>query len=111
MLLGDHVYRSFTGQRCTRQVVAAYEQQACPVSSVHRTPEALIPRMGTIAGRPLGGEPPVYEVVAMVEKPTLAEARPSLHTPGLPEDEYLCFFGNPRLPAGHLRLPGASGPA
>ena len=93
VLLGDHVYRSLTATRCTRQAVQAYERCGCPVSSVARTPEALIPRLGTVAGRPLGGSPPVYEVTAMREKPTLEVARAELRTPGLPDGEYLCFFG------------------
>ena len=93
VLLGDHVYHSFTETRCTRQVIQAYERCECPVSAVARTPEALIPRLGTLAGRPLGGSPPAYEVTAMREKPTLEDARAHLKTPGLGNDEYLCFFG------------------
>ncbi len=93
VLLGDHVYRSFTDTRCTRQVMDAYQNDGIPVSSVVRTPEALIPRLGTVAGRPLGGDPPVYEVTAMAEKPSLEAARDRLRTPGLPAGEYLCFFG------------------
>ena len=93
LLLGDHVYRSFTETRCTRQVMQTYERYECPVSAVARTPEVLIPRLGTLAGRPLGGRPPVYEVAAMREKPTLDVARAELRTPGLAEGEYLCFFG------------------
>ncbi|MBV9850066.1 MAG: NTP transferase domain-containing protein [Armatimonadetes bacterium] len=93
VLLGDHVYRSHTDERCARQVIAAYEQYDCPVSSVARTPESLITRLGTVAGRPLGGTPPVYEVAAMTEKPAVEEARARLRTPGLADGEYLCFFG------------------
>jgi UTP--glucose-1-phosphate uridylyltransferase len=38
-------------------------------------------------------EPPVYEIAEMVEKPTIDYARAHLQTPGLPDGEYLCFFG------------------
>ena len=93
VLLGDHAYRSFSEQRCARQVIQTYEQYLAPVSSVTRTPEAQLHRYGTVAGRPLGGDPPVYEVSAMAEKPTVEQARAGLRTEGLPEDEYLCFFG------------------
>jgi UTP--glucose-1-phosphate uridylyltransferase len=94
LLLGDHVYMSALAERCARQVIAAYEVNDCPVSSVARTPEANIPRFGTIAGRPIPGtQPPVYEIAEMVEKPTRQYAREHLRTPGLPADEYLCFFG------------------
>lgn len=94
LLLGDHVYRSALDERCARQVLDAFEANQCPVSSVARTPEAIIHRFGTIAGRPLpGAVPPVYEITEMVEKPTREYARAHLQTPGLPGGEYLCFFG------------------
>ncbi len=93
VLLGDHAYRSFSDQRCARQVLQTYEQYDAPVSSVMRTPEAHLHRYGTVAGRPLGGTPPVYEISAMAEKPTLDQSRATLRTPGLPDGEYLCFFG------------------
>jgi UTP--glucose-1-phosphate uridylyltransferase len=94
LMLGDHVYRSEREERCTRQVIDAYESTGCPVSSVMRTPEAHITRYGTICGRPIAGaDPPAYEIQEMAEKPTLDYARTHLRTPGLPKDEYLCFFG------------------
>lgn len=93
VLLGDHVYRSHTDARCTRQVVEVYERYGVTVSSVARVPQAQVYRYGTIAGRPLGGLPPVYEVAAMAEKPTAEQARADLRTPGLADGEYLCFFG------------------
>lgn len=94
ILLGDHVYMSALDERCARQVISAYESNDCPVSSVARTPEAIITRFGTVKGQVIPGSvPAVYEISQMVEKPTVAFARQHLHTPGLPDDEYLCFFG------------------
>lgn len=94
ILLGDHVYMSALDERCTRQVISAYEANDCPVSSVARTPEAIISRFGTVTGRLLDGtRPPVYEISRMVEKPTVEFARQNLRAPGLPDGEYLCFFG------------------
>lgn len=94
LLLGDHVYRSALEERCARQVMAAYEISGCPVSSVARTPEVNIHRFGTVGGDPIPGtRPPVYEIREMAEKPTVEYARANLRSPGLPDDEYLCFFG------------------
>ncbi len=94
LLLGDHVYFSARAERCARQVIDAYEAGGCPVSSVMRTPEAHLPRYGTVGGEPLPGtDPPVYEIREMVEKPTIDYARRNLRTPGLPGGQYLCFFG------------------
>lgn len=94
LLLGDHVYLSEQRLRCARQVIAAYEEEECAVSSVARTPEHLLFRYGTVGGTLLPrSAPPLYEITAMTEKPTVDFARAHLRTPGLPLDEYLCFFG------------------
>lgn len=94
LLLGDHVYLSEQRLRCARQVIAAYEKEDCAVSSVARTPEHLLFRYGTVGGTLLPGtNPPIYEITAMTEKPTVEQAREHLRTEGLPSGEYLCFFG------------------
>lgn len=94
LALGDHIYFSDSDTRCAQQVTAAYDQQVCAVSSVTRVSEAEIYRYGTIAGRALGAaDSPLYQIKAMAEKPTLDDARAHLRTPGLPDDQYLCFFG------------------
>ncbi len=94
LLLGDHVYLSKQHQRCARQVIAAYEAEECAVSSVARTPEHLLFRYGTVGGTLLpNSAPPLYEVTAMAEKPTVDFARQNLRATGMPPDEYLCFFG------------------
>ncbi len=94
LLLGDHVYRSALPARCTRQVVDAYEAHPYPVSSVMRAPEAHIHRYGTIGATPVpGSQPPVYTVREMAEKPAVDYARARLRVEGVPEGEYLCFFG------------------
>ncbi len=72
----------------------AYDAHGCTVSSVFAVAEAEVSRYGIIAGTPLEGtEPPVYEIRAMAEKPTVEQARETLRTPGLPDDQYLSFFG------------------
>lgn len=94
LLLGDHVYLSDRPKRCTRQVMDAYEAHGCAVSSVARLPENVLFRYGTISGARLpGSNPPVYQINAMTEKPTVEYAREHLRTLGLAEGEYLCFFG------------------
>ena len=94
LLLGDHVYRSALDAHCTRQVTDAYHSSGCPVSSVARTSEVNVHRYGIVGGDPIPGtNPPVYEIREMAEKPTVEYARAHLRSPGLPDDEYLCFFG------------------
>ncbi len=94
LTLGDHVYLSQTETPCARQVLNAFAAQKASVTSVMRAPEAEVYRYGVLAGRPVpGAVPPVYEIAAMAEKPTVDFARAHLKTPGLPDSEYLIHFG------------------
>lgn len=97
LLLGDHVYVSTApdGSRCARQAVGIFERMGRTVSTVKQTPARLLHLFGTVRGEPLADDVSgsVYRVTAMVEKPTPGHAAAELRTPGLPEGEYLCFFG------------------
>lgn len=94
MMVGDHIYFSQTERRCARQIMDVSESHNTPVSSVARIPEAHLNRYGTIAGTRLPGTNlPVYTIREMTEKPAVDYARAHLRTPGLPDDQYLCFFG------------------
>jgi UTP--glucose-1-phosphate uridylyltransferase len=75
-----------------RQVLDVAEAHDRSVYAVHRTPERELYRYGTLAAQPLE-TPGIYQVTAVREKPTVEEARRSLRVPGLPEGEYLTFFG------------------
>ncbi len=92
--LGDHVYLSDTDIRCAGQVMDAFNQYGASVTSVSYAPEAELHRYGTLTGPRLPDtQPPVYEIQALVEKPTVEYARAHLRTPGLPGDRYLIHFG------------------
>jgi UTP--glucose-1-phosphate uridylyltransferase len=97
LTLGDHIYFSDTETRCARQVIDAYEIHDAPMTAVSHVPESELYRYGTLAGVPVPpvseNQPPVYAISAIAEKPTLEYARAHLRTPGLPDGEYLCFFG------------------
>jgi UTP--glucose-1-phosphate uridylyltransferase len=99
MTLGDHIYFSDTDDRCARQVMTAYETHQVPMTSVSRLPEAELYRYGALAGTRLPDtQPPVYELRALFEKPTVEYARAHLRTPGLPDGEYLVHFGTHAFP-------------
>jgi len=90
LLLGDHVYLA-PQTRCARQVVDVWNRYEAPVSSVAATPEAILNRFGTVRGEKISEG--AYKIVRMVEKPSVEQARAELRTEGLPDAEYLCFFG------------------
>ena len=92
-LVGDHLYVSQTAQGCAQQLVAVAAAEACTVSAVQPTRESLLPYYGAVGGRRLSGRQGLYEVDAVVEKPTPTEAEQRLLAPGLRAGHYLCFFG------------------
>lgn len=99
LLLGDHLYRSIKETRCAKQLIDVHQRCRKSVSAVVRTPEDRLRLYGTVAGERVGREP-VYRLREIVEKPDVNYARTHLRVEGLPEGEYLCFFGM------HVLTPG-----
>lgn len=92
LMLGDHLYRSHETRPCARQLVEAYEQHETSVLGLRLTPEDEIVSYGTAAGTWLE-EPRLLSLTELTEKPSVDYARANLRVPGLPEREYLTFFG------------------
>ncbi len=101
-LVGDHLYvsRGGGGESCARQLVDVATAERAAVSAVQATREALLPYFGTGAGRLVPGGKRLYQVEAVVEKPSPTEAERHLLVPGLRAGHYLCFFGM------HVLTPG-----
>lgn len=93
MYLGDHVLLSHRAENCTQQVMKVWAQTGGTLSAVRRTPEEHVYLYGTLAGEPLPDVPNALHVTAMVEKPTIEQARAELRMSTLPEGVYYCFFG------------------
>lgn len=93
MYLGDHVLLSHVEKSCTEQVLEVYARTGGTLSAVRRTAEERVSLYGTLAGTPLPEAPHVMHVTAMIEKPSVEQARAHLHMSTLPEGVYYCFFG------------------
>lgn len=94
LLLGDHVYISNSKKRCAQQVMDTYAVTKCAVSAVQQTPDDHLHLFGTVKGTRLGqGDPPIYDVEQIMEKPSIDFAAEHLQTPGVKRGYYLCFFG------------------
>jgi UTP--glucose-1-phosphate uridylyltransferase len=91
-MVGDHLYVS-TSKPCAQRLVEIAEAEQCSVSGVQPTRESLLPRFGTVAGRRVPGQPGLYRVETVIEKPTPTEAEQRLMVPGIRAGYYLCFFG------------------
>jgi UTP--glucose-1-phosphate uridylyltransferase len=92
-LVSDHLYLSNESRRCAQQLVEVAEAQRCSVSGVQATRESMLPYYGVIGGHRVPGRTDLYEVDAVVEKPTPTEAEQRLVVPGLRAGHYLCLFG------------------
>jgi len=92
LMLGDHIYRSDSGQSCARQLIEAYNTHGISVLGLRRTPEQQIANFGTATGIWLE-EGRLLNITEFAEKPTLDYARSNLRVAGLPDDEYLTVFG------------------
>jgi len=87
LLLGDHVY---TGNPL-EQLLAAGAVSGGSVTGVRHEPESGVTITGIIKGKPTT-TPHLYEILALQEKPSVAEVQ-ALKTEGLPEKTYLGHFG------------------
>jgi UTP--glucose-1-phosphate uridylyltransferase len=93
LLVGDHLYVSGSQKRCAHQLVEIARAENCCVSAVQATHESKLPYYGAIGGRLVRGKQRLYEIQAVLEKPTPTEAEQKLIVPGLRAGHYLCFFG------------------
>lgn len=93
-LVGDHLWvSSGNGQNCAQRLVKAASEHECSISTVKETREHLLPDFGAVGGRCVAGFPDLYEVEAVLEKPTPTVAEQDLSVPGIRAGYYLCFFG------------------
>jgi UTP--glucose-1-phosphate uridylyltransferase len=93
LLVGDHLYLSDTDKGCAQQLVEMARLENCAVSAVQPTHESKLPFYGAIGGRLVNAAHRLYQVEAVLEKPTPTEAEQKLDVPGLRAGYYLCFFG------------------
>jgi UTP--glucose-1-phosphate uridylyltransferase len=93
LLVGDHLYVSGAAKRCAQQLVEIAVAENCATSAVQATHEGKLPYYGAVGGRRAAGQPGLYEIAEVLEKPTPTEAEQKLIVPGLRAGHYLCFFG------------------
>jgi UTP--glucose-1-phosphate uridylyltransferase len=92
-LVGDHLDLSRGPVRCAGQVVERFHGEGASVSAVQATRESMLPYYGTVAARRVAGQPDLYQIDEVVEKPTPSLAEQTMLVPGLRAGYYLCLFG------------------
>lgn len=105
LMVSDHLFVSDDPARnCARQLLEAAEQQDSAILAVQATHESKLPYFGAVGGRLFEGQPGLYEIDKVIEKPTPTEAEQELMVPGLKLGHYLCFFGMHILTPGIMDL-------
>jgi len=92
-LVGDHLYVSRHKEGCAQHLVRVAETKECAVSAVQASRENLLPFYGAVGCNRIQGQPDLYRIETVIEKPTPTEAEQRLIVPGLRAGHYLCFFG------------------
>jgi UTP--glucose-1-phosphate uridylyltransferase len=92
-LVGDHLHVTHAATSCARQLLDVAAAEDAPVSAVQPTRESQLTSFGAVGGRLVGGARPLYQIEAVLEKPTPTVAEQQLIVPGLRAGFYLCFFG------------------
>jgi len=100
LMLGDHIYKSYTDARCAKQILDIFEKFGKNVIAVQRTTEELLPYFGTIAAKRHKDNPRLYLVSEIKEKPEIGYARKHFQIDGLEKGLYLCMFGQYALTPG-----------
>lgn len=92
-LVSDHLYLSRSGQSCAAQLIQVAEREQCSVSAIQATRENQLGYFGAIGGVPVARKPGLFEVNAVLEKPTPTVAEQHLIVAGQRAGHYLCLFG------------------
>ncbi|MDP0490257.1 MAG: sugar phosphate nucleotidyltransferase [Verrucomicrobiota bacterium JB023] len=104
LLVGDHLFRSYTEKNCLEQILEVAEKEEATISGVQPTRESHLNLYGTVSASLIPGSKGLFDVSKIVEKPTPTLAEQELFVPGLRAGRYLCFFGMHVLPARAMDL-------
>lgn len=92
-LVSDHLYVGNHGHGCAAHLVETARREACSISAVRATHERLLTSFGAVGGQPVTGQPGLYHIDTVLEKPTPTTAEQKIIVPGMRAGHYLCFFG------------------
>lgn len=92
LMLGDHLFASYTDTSCTRQLLEIYEKYGRSVVGLMLTPADQIRHFGTVTGN-WEEKHSVIAITEFAEKPDAQYAAEHLHIEELPDDQYCTVFG------------------
>lgn len=89
----DHVFITHTHESCAKQLIDVAVCESCTTSAVQAHGERHLPYFGIVGGERVRGEPRLYRVETVLEKPSPTVAEERCRIPGLRQGTYLGFFG------------------
>ncbi len=98
VMLGDHIPLRTGARSPIEQALSLFESLRAPLYAVYRVPLQVVERYGILRGEPTG-QPRLYRLQQVVEKPTREYAQQALCTPNLPEGQFFTHFGIYCFPA------------
>ena len=69
-LVGDHLHVAHGTTSCARQLIDIAVAENASVSAVQPTRESQLTSYGSIGGKLIGGDRPIYQIDTVLEKPT-----------------------------------------
>ncbi|MFB2839544.1 sugar phosphate nucleotidyltransferase [Floridanema evergladense] len=98
ILLGDHLYKSYSPISCIQQVLNVGLEFGKGVLGVCRRNESEIHQLGVLGVRAIPNQATIYELTDMREKPSLNTETATLRIPGTKPHQYFCILGIYLLP-------------
>lgn len=98
LLLGDHLYKSYSSISCIQQVLNVGLEFGKGVLGACRRNESEIHQLGVLGVRPIPNQATIYELTDMREKPSLNAETATLRIPGSQPHQYFCILGIYLLP-------------
>jgi UTP-glucose-1-phosphate uridylyltransferase len=94
LLLGDHIYASTCDKPCSRQLIETFETNGHrSVIGVYFAAAEEVSHYGTVTGEWISEDNSVLNISELAEKPSLDYARNNLVTPRIPDDHFVCVYG------------------
>jgi len=94
LLVGDHIYFSYAAKPSAAQLTECFaSHDGASVISLYQAPGQDVHHYGTVCGTWLPNSANTLRLTRFVEKPNLDFARQHLAMPGLPDDTFLCVYG------------------
>ena len=94
LVLSDHIYKSDNEVSCAKQLIDKWEKYPdCSIASFYPVPQNRVKHYGTASGSWLDSNQSIFRLNQFVEKPSPEFAAENLKMDSLPQNHFLCVYG------------------